>query len=114
MMPGFKQLGISFATLVMAVAPAFAADKAQTFTGQVSDAMCGAKHEMGGSAAQCTRDCVKNGSKYALIVDSKVYTLDGTDKKAQDELDKLAGENAKVTGTLSGTTIQVASVAPGK
>ncbi|HEX4484659.1 MAG TPA: hypothetical protein VH088_00225 [Terriglobales bacterium] len=114
MMLGFKQLGVSIATLVLAVAPAFAADKAQTFTGQVGDAMCGAKHEMEGSPAQCTRECIQHGSKYALIVGDKVYQLDGTDKKAQDALDKLAGENAKVTGTLSGTTIQVASVAASK
>jgi hypothetical protein len=111
---GFKQLGISLATLVLAVAPAFAADKAQTFTGQVSDAMCGAKHEMGGSAADCTRECAKHGSKYALISGDKVYTLNGADKKAQDALDKLAGANVTVTGTASGNTIQVASVAPGK
>jgi hypothetical protein len=29
-------------------------------------------------------------------------------------LDKLAGAQAKVTGTAEGTTIQVASVTPGK
>ena len=29
---------------------AFAADKPQTFTGKVSDAMCGAEHMMGGDA----------------------------------------------------------------
>ena len=51
----------------------------------------------------------------ALVTNGdKVYTLDGADKKAQDELDKLAGMNAKVTGTASGNTIQVASVAPSK
>ena len=114
MILGFKQLGVSLATLVLAVAPAFAADKAQTFTGQVGDSMCGAKHEMEGSPADCTRACVQHGSKYALIVGDKVYTLEGSDKQALDELDKLAGANAKVTGTASGNTIQVASVAPSK
>jgi hypothetical protein len=113
MMLGFKQLGVSLATLVLAVAPAFAADKAQTFTGQVGDAMCGAKHEMEGSAADCTRACIQHGSKYALIVGDKVYTLEA-DKKIQESLDKLDGANAKVTGTASGNTIQVASVAASK
>ena len=111
---GFKQLGVSLATLVLAVAPAVGAGNTQTLAGQVSDAMCGAKHEMEGSAADCTRACVQHGSKYALIVGNKVYTLDGADKKAQEQLDKLAGTNAKVTGTVEGTTIQVASVAPGQ
>ena len=111
---GFKQLGITLAALFLAVAPAFGADKVQTFTGQVGDTMCGAKHEMEGSPADCTRACMQHGSKYALIVGDKVYALEGADKKALDELDKLAGTNAKVTGTASGNTIQVASVDPSK
>jgi hypothetical protein len=112
-MLGFRQLGVSLSTLVLAVAPVFAADKAQTFNGQIGDSMCGAKHEMGGSAADCTRACAQHGSKYALVVGDKVYTLEA-DKKIQDALGKLAGSNAKVTGTASGNTIQVASVAPEK
>jgi len=113
-----NKLGVPVAALVLivglAAAPAFGAGKAQTFNGQVSDAMCGAKHEMEGSPAQCTRACVQHGSKYALVVGDKVYTLDGADKKALEQLDKLAGEKASVTGTADGSTIQVASVSPGK
>ena len=113
-----NKLGVPVAALVLivglAAAPAFGAGKAQTFNGQVRDAMCGAKHEMEGSPAQCTRACVQHGSKYALVVGDKVYTLDGADKKALEQLDKLAGEKALVTGTADGGTIQVASVSPGK
>ena len=36
------------------VVSSFAA-KAETFTGEVSDAMCGANHMMGGEAAECTQ-----------------------------------------------------------
>src|SRR5581483_29846 len=68
----------------------------QTFTGVVSDAMCGAKHMMEGSPAECTRACVKQGSKFALVVGDKLYTLNGH----SDELDKLAGQKATVTGTV--------------
>jgi hypothetical protein len=92
--------------------PAFAADKAQTLTGQVSDAMCGAKHQMGGPA-DCTRSCVKHGSKYALVVGDKVYTLETSDKAALDKLNDLAGASAKVTGDVKGDTIEVKSVAAG-
>ena len=117
MKSGLARVGTGFTYVVLAVgllvAPAFAA-KAETFTGEVGDVMCGAKHEMSGSPAECTRDCVKQGSKYALIVGDKVYTLETTDKAALDELDKLAGQKAKVTGTASGTTIQVSSVAANK
>jgi hypothetical protein len=96
----------------LSLTPSFAADKAQTITGQVSDAMCGAKHQ--GDPAQCTRGCVKKGSKYALVSGSTVYTLETSDQKAMDELDKLAGANASVKGTVSGDTITVASVSPAK
>lgn len=87
----------------------FAADKQQTLTGTVSDAMCGAKHQMA-NAAECTRACVAHGSKYALVVGDKVYTLEGGDKAM---LDKLAGEKATVKGAVTGDTITVASVAKG-
>jgi hypothetical protein len=98
------------ALVVLAAVVAFGADKPQTFTGKVSDAMCGAHHMMAGaSAADCTRACVKQGSKYALVVGDKVYTLEGGNAAT---LDKLAGQNATVTGTLKEKTITVASVAP--
>lgn len=98
-------------TLALATVPAFAADT--TVSGQVSDAMCGAKHMMGGDKATCTRACVKQGSRYALVVGEKVYTLDTQDKTALDKLNELAGSNAKVTGELKGDTIAVKSVAAG-
>lgn len=81
-----------------------------TLKGTVSDQMCGAKHMMAGGAAKCTRECVKQGSPYALVVGSKVYTLKGHSA----ELNKLAGETAIVKGKVSGTTVDVTSVAAGK
>jgi hypothetical protein len=93
--------------------PALAAGKNQTLTGEVSDAMCGAKHEMPGNAAACTRGCVQHGSKYALVVGDTVYTLETSDKAALDKLNDLAGAKAKVTGEVDGTTITVKSVAAG-
>ena len=93
---------------------ALAADKPQTFTGKVSDAMCGANHMMAGDAAACVRACVRKGSKYALVVGDKVYALDTSDKTALDQLDKLADQQAKVTGEANGDTIAVLSVAAAK
>jgi hypothetical protein len=92
---------------------ALAAGKSETLTGEVSDAMCGAKHEMPGNAAACTRGCIKHGSKYALVVGDKVYTLETSDQTALNKLDGLAGAKAKVTGDVDGTTITVKSVAAG-
>jgi len=96
----------------LATVPALAAGKSQTLTGEVSDAMCGAKHEMG-KPADCTRACIKHGSKYALVVGDKVYTLETSDKAALDKLNDLAGAKAKVTGEVDGSTIAVKSVAAG-
>ena len=99
----------------LAVVPGVAAGNAQTFTGKVSDAMCGAKHmEAGIAPADCVRVCVQKGAKYALVAGDKVYTLDTSDKAALDELNKLAWEQAKVTGTVNGDTISVKSVTAAK
>jgi hypothetical protein len=75
--------------------------------------MCGVKHEMPGKAADCTRACVKHGANYSLVVGDKVYTLQTSDQKALDTLDKLAGAKAKVTGEVDGMNVTVKSVAAG-
>ena len=107
-----RKTGLLLTAILLAVITAYAA-KAETFTGEVSDAMCGAKHGMTDKAA-CTRACVKKGSNYALVVGDKVYTLQSSDQATKDQLDKLAGEKAKVTGTASGDTIQVSKVMAAK
>ena len=113
----FAKLKISVGLLAMSTlcaVPAAMAASPQTFTGTVSDAMCGAKHMMEGKGADCLRACVKQGSKYALVVGDKVYTLDSKDKATLDQLDKFADQKAKVKGTVDGDTIQVSSVAGAK
>ena len=99
--------------LLLATAAAFAAS-GKMFTGTVSDSMCGAKHAMPGDDASCTRACVSKGSKYALVVGDKVYTLDTSDKAALATLDKQAGAKVTVMGTEKDNTITVASVKPAK
>jgi hypothetical protein len=101
---------IGAAVLAFASLAAFAAPKAQTFTGEVSDSMCGAKHAMAGSNAACTRACIKKGSDYTLVSGDKVYTLKTSDKAVLSELDSLAGQKANVTGTADGDNIEVSKV----
>jgi|SRR5580765_4176262 len=118
-MSRLRMLQVWIATLVLitgvAVVPGMAAGSVQTFTGKVSDAMCGAKHsEAGIPPADCVRACVQKGANYALVVGDKVYTLNTSDKATLDELNKLAWEQAKVTGTASGDTISVKSVTAAK
>lgn len=83
-----------------------------TLEGTVSDAMCGAKHPVA-DAAGCTKDCVKKGSDYALVVGGKAYTLKTSSDKDKAELGKLAGKTAKVTGEVTGENVTVTSVTMG-
>lgn len=96
-------------TMVLLTSVAGFSQSAQTLTGTVSDSMCGAKHMMTNvTPAQCTRECVKQGSDYALVSGGKPYTLKGDTK----QIDKYAGQNVTVTGTVSGETVTVKSISP--
>ncbi len=84
----------------------------QTFIGVVTDNMCGKKHTMmpGNPDSECVRACVNAGSKYALLVGDKVYTMSGDEKSFA----ALAGRKAKATGELKGDTVAVTSILAGK
>jgi hypothetical protein len=113
---GIRTSRLLLATLALStlLIPSSYAAKAQSFTGIVSDAMCGKKHMMEGDPAACLRACVQKGSKYALVVGDKVYTLDTQDKAALATLDKLANQKATVKGQANGDEIEVSSVSAAK
>ncbi len=95
------------AAFALVAAGAVAAD--QTWTGTISDKMCGADHkEMAGkmSDRDCTLACTKGGAPYALVVAGKVYQLAGHD----DDLKTHAGHTVNLTGELKGDTIKVSKV----
>jgi hypothetical protein len=73
----------------------------RTFTGIVTDKMCGADHTMMNVKpdAKCARECVKAGTQWALVEGGHVYVLG--DGKA---VDAFAGQKVKVSGTLDATT----------
>lgn len=85
--------------IMLMAAAAMAADKVQTYTGVITETMCGAKHTMGISPdAKCVRDCVKMDPKkwkYALLVGNELYVLSD-----QQTPEKFAAQKVKVTGTL--------------
>jgi Protein of unknown function (DUF5818) len=94
----------------MGVAAQKTAAKGKTFTGDISDKMCGAKHTMGGSARDCTLECVDAGSKFVLVgANGKVYDLSDQQKPRE-----FAGAKVKVTGTLKGDEIEVSSIEAAK
>jgi len=83
----------------------------QTFTGTLTDSMCGVSHmAKDKTPAECTRMCVKDGMKYGLAADKKVYTLEGH----EPELAKLAGQKVTVKGTVKSDTLSVQEVAASK
>ncbi len=99
------------AMAVMAQTSSSQGGQEKTLTGIVSDNMCGATHMLKDkSAAECTRMCVKQSQKYALVVGQKVYTLEGHEA----QLDKLAGARATVKGKVIGGTLAVERVAAAK
>lgn len=82
------------------------------FDGMVTCTRCGAKHSaaLGKTASDCTRQCVHGGAAFALVDGDRSYALDG-DLMA---LKKVAGQRARVLGSVRGNTIQVSSVTDSK
>ncbi len=90
------------AALLLASSMLFAAaNQPQTFTGVITDSMCGKNHSAMKISPEdkCVRDCVKYGSKYALYDGKNVYILSD-----QQRLSSFAAKKVKITGTLDGTT----------
>jgi hypothetical protein len=84
----------------------------QTWTGAISDSMCKRHHESGAEGQEttdpdCTRDCVKGGSKYVVIVGDRVYAIANQD---HNQLAEHAGMRVILSGTLHGEAIEVATV----
>src|SRR5579872_5241338 len=101
----------TFAIFVAGTMLLAAAGPKKTFTGVISDEMCGNDHKMMNVKpdSKCVTDCVKAGSKYVLVVGSNVYVL--SDQKTPE---KFAGQKVMVNGSLDGKTLQVDSIAAAK
>ena len=99
----------AFALLIVAVITAGAA----TFTGVITDSMCGANHAAMkiNPEAKCVRDCVKMSKqyKYVLYDGKNSYTLSDQETPAQ-----FAAQRVRVTGTLYPKTgvIKVEKIEP--
>jgi hypothetical protein len=88
-------------------ADAFAAEK--TWSGAISDKMCGADHKkMAGqhSDRECTLACAKGGAPYVFVSEGKVYQLTNRDADFRTH----AGHTVNLTGELKGDTIRVSKV----
>jgi hypothetical protein len=99
---------------------AFAQAAEKTWTGKISDSMCGASHAK--MAAQhtdaktidrdCTLACVKGGNKYVFVSSGKVYNIENQDLAL---LQEHAGHTVRLTGEMKGDTITASKIVmPGK
>ena len=88
-----------------------AAGPKKTYTGVISDEMCGSDHKMMNVKpdSKCVTECVKMGSKYVLVSGSNVYVL--SDQKGPE---KYAGQKVAVTGSLNGKNLTVDSITAAK
>jgi hypothetical protein len=78
-----------------------------SWTGYISDDMCGPKNAHEGGA-ECTTKCVtEHGAKYVFVNDGdkKVYAIDPQDKVAAH-----AGHHVVVKGTVDGSTLKLTSI----
>lgn len=82
--------------------------KERTFEGMVTCSRCGARHSasLSKAADACVRVCVHDGGNFALVDSEATYLLDGD----LGALKKVAGQRARIVGTLIGKTIKVSSV----
>jgi hypothetical protein len=113
-----KKLIVSLILSSSLLTVSLAAQKAQTFSGEIMDQQCAllgghtAMMNQGESAKDCANRCASIGGKYVLFdgANKTVYQLDDQ-KKAQ----AFAGAKVKVTGTYdtSSKTIHVANIQAG-
>ena len=105
-----KFFGVLVASILLSTTAVFAA----TWTGKISDSMCGAHHKSSAEHAgakmtdrQCTEACIKNGAKYVFVSKGKVYSIDNQDYAG---LVEHAGHTVKLTGDMTGDSIKVSDI----
>ena len=102
---------VFFVSVVLVPAPRAAE---QTWTGQISDSLCGAKHEEAAEGQgkmadrDCTLACVRGGSKFVLVdADGKVLQIANQDLA---DLTTHAGHHVKISGEMKGSAIVVSKI----
>ncbi|HET7619280.1 MAG TPA: hypothetical protein VFK20_12285 [Vicinamibacterales bacterium] len=108
-----KSLSLLAAAVVFSATPLLAAS---TWTGVISDSMCGVKHGSGEhgtkmSDKDCTTECVKGGSDYVFVSGDKIYKIENQDF---GDLKAHAGEKVTLTGEMKDDTITVSKIEASK
>lgn len=87
-----------------------AAAFADTWSGTISDANCGAKHaDASEKSMACAKSCVKRGAAPVFITGDKVLKIGNP-----DAVKEHVGQKVEVTGELKGDTVTVDKIADTK
>jgi hypothetical protein len=81
---------------------------ADSMTGYISEAGCGAKHTAVSAAnTKCVEACIKKGSDPVLVSDGKVMKFDADSK---EKAKAFAGQSVKIDGTMDGDVVKITSI----
>ena len=82
---------------------------AESWTGTISDAMCGAKHADASEKSQaCVKRCVgRPGGEAVFVVGEKIIKIDAASK---DKITPHLGHKVVIDGALKGDTVTVDSI----
>ena len=81
---------------------------AESWTGTLTDANCGAKHADASEKSQaCSKRCFERGGAAVLVVGDKVVKID---ESSRAKLGALMGQKVVVDGTMKDDTVTVASI----
>ena len=103
----------SLVVIVVALASVAPRAAEQTWTGQISDSLCGAKHEEAAEGQgkmperDCTLACVRGGSKFVLLADGKILQIANQDLA---DLKTHAGAQVRITGEMKDNAIVVSKI----
>jgi hypothetical protein len=85
---------------------------AESMSGTISDANCGAKHAAATEKdAACAKSCVKRGAAAVLVSDGKVYKIAAG---SQEKVAALVGQKVTVNGKVDGGTVTIESAEAAK
>lgn len=99
-------------TVILGISACLGAE--HSWTGKISDSMCGAQHKAAGehsasnlSDVDCTAACARKGAKYVFVTSGKVYKIDNQDVAG---LSKHAGQTIRLSGEMTGDSIRVSKI----
>ena len=99
--------------MTVAIGSLFAASAlAESMSGTITDANCGAKHAAATEKdAACAKSCVKRGAAAVFVSDGKVYKISADSK---DKVAELVGAKVTVNAKVDGDTVTIESAEAAK